>query len=283
MGIYNGDVMPLGKSLRWRRMRPRGRSVIVALDHGLIAGVAPGLERTIEIVKVAAGAGADGVLLTPGMLEQVFEELDGMAVVLRVDGAVSRLGPGGPMRLICEVEDAVRMGVDSVVVNATLGAPYESDELEKLGRLASESRRWGLPVVAEMLSERMLANHLDFTGSGEAQLPADIEEDVAVACRIGVELGADAIKTRYSGNVESFRKIVAAAGRPVLVAGGPLRQAGLLATLQSVDQALDAGAAGVIFGRSVWQHPDPGEVLRAICAMVHDDATVEEAMDAVTV
>ena len=269
----------LGKSLRLRRLRPRGRSVIVAIDHGMIAGVPSGLEHPIEVVKACAGSGADGVLVTPGMLEQVADELDRLAVLLRIDGAVSPLGPGGPMRLICDVSAAVRLGVDAVVVNATLGAPYESEELEKVGRVASEGRRWGLPLVAEMLSQRMLANHLDFRGDGRDELPADIDQDVATACRIGVELGADAVKTRYCGDIEKFRRIVASTGRPVLVAGGPLRQAGLMATLQAVDEVLEAGAAGVIFGRSVWQHPDPAEALRAICAIAHDDATVEEAME----
>ena len=183
------------------------------------------------------------------------------------------------MRVFCEVEHAVALGVDAVVINATVGAPHESDELEKVGRIASEGRRWGMPVVAEMLSEGMMANHMDFSGQGQDQLPVDIAQQVAAASRLGVELGADAIKTRYPGDVEAFRRIMATMNKPVLIAGGPMRDNSLRSTLELVDEVLRAGANGVIFGRNIWQHSDPAQALRAVSAMVHDDATVDEALD----
>jgi DhnA family fructose-bisphosphate aldolase class Ia len=187
------------------------------------------------------------------------------------------------MRLFSTIEDAVSLGVDAVVMNATIGAPHESDELQKVGMIATDGRRWGMPVVAEILSQRMMANHMDMTGAGSEKLPIDIGEEVSMACRFGVELGADAIKTRYSGDIEGFRKIVTRTDRPVLVAGGPMRDSSLESTLRLVDDVLQAGAGGVIFGRNIWQQPDPAEALRAVCAMVHEDATVEEALEAAAV
>jgi DhnA family fructose-bisphosphate aldolase class Ia len=274
--------MSLGKQLRQRRLMGRGRAVIVAMDHGVAAGVVRGLENPRAVVKTIASTGADGILVTPGVLETVAEELGNLAVLLRIDGCVSPHG-SGPMRLFSGIEDAVRTGVDAVVMNATVGAPYESDELQKVGSVATEGRRWGMPVVAEILSQRMMANHMDMTGGGKDLLPADIGEDVSMACRFGVELGADAIKTRYSGDIEGFRKTVACTDRPILVAGGPLRDSSLESTLRLVDDVLRAGASGVIFGRNVWQQPDPAEALRALCAMVHENATVEEALQAAVV
>lgn len=271
--------MPIGKNLRARRWRSRGRTVIVALDHGNAAGIVRGLESPLDVVKQCAGAGADGVLITPGTLEEVEGALGDLSVLLRIDGGVSSAGPGGPMRVFCEVEQAAKLGVDGVVVNCTVGAAYEAFELEKVGRVSSAGREWGVPVIAEMLSERMMANHMDMTGSGDAELPDDIATDVGLAARLGCELGADAIKTRYSGDREAFRRTVASTSRPILVAGGPMRDSSLESTLRLVDEVLEAGAAGVIFGRNVWQQPDPAEALRAICAMVHDDATVEEALE----
>lgn len=274
---YIMNYMGVGKRLRMRRILGSGRVVIVAVDHGIAAGGVKGLEDPVEVIKTIAKSPADAILVTPGILEQAVDVVGDLGIILRIDGCVSTSG-SGPMRLFDSVEDAVAMGADAVVVNATVGAKYESDELEKVGAVAREARRWGVPVVAEMLSERMMVNHLDFSGNGQAQLPADIAEDVAMAARIGVELGADAVKTRYSGDVESFRQIVAATGRPILVAGGPLREQGLSGTLQLVDDILQAGASGVIFGRQVWQQPDPQEVLAALCSMVHEDATVDEAI-----
>ena len=271
--------MSLGKTLRMRRLMRQGRVVIVAVDHGNAAGVVPGLEDPVAVVKMAAQAGADGILITPGMLEQCLEAVGDLAVILRIDGCVTTLG-GGPMEQFCSVEHAVTLGVDGVVINATVGADHERGELEKVGLVAAEGRRWGMPVVAEMLSQRMMENHMDFSGNGRGPLPADIADDVAIASRVGAELGADAIKTRYPGDPQRFREIVAATGRPVLVAGGPQRGAGLESSLRLVEEVVEAGASGIVFGRIVWQHPEPSEILRALCAMVHDDATVEEVLEA---
>ncbi len=272
------NAMSIGKSLRMRRLMKTGRVVIVAVDHGNAAGVVHGLEDPVDVIKMAAQAGADGILVTPGVLEQAIDAVGDLAIILRIDGCVSILG-SGPMELFSSVEHAVRLGADSVVVNATVGAPHETAELEKVGVVASEGRMWGVPVVAEMLSQRMMDNHMDFSGNGDGGLPVDIANEVALASRIGVELGADAIKTRYPGDPESFRQIVKSTGRPILIAGGPRRGTGLESTLRLVDEMLEAGASGLVFGRTIWQYPEPMAMIRALSAMVHNDATVEEAVE----
>lgn len=267
-------VRSVGKSLRLRRILRNGRAVVVAMDHGNAAGAVRGLERPAELVRSLAPAGADGVLVTPGILEQVWEHLGDLAVLLRIDGCVSPLA-SGPMRLFATVEQAVALGVDAVVMNATLGASFEADELAKVGCVASASRGWGLPVVAEILSQRMMANHMDMSGMGQETLPRDIADDITLACRLGAELGADLIKSRYSGDIDEFRKSVDACGRPVLVAGGPRRGRGLGGTLETVREVLEAGASGVIFGRQIWQHDDPVEAVRAVSALVHGGGGAE--------
>jgi len=269
--------MSVGKTLRLRRLLRKGRSLIVPLDHGLVAGPLVGIEDPVALVKRIAQSDADAVLLTPGVLEQVAGELGHLAVVLRVDGC-STAQTGGAMRQFTSVAHAAELGADAVIVNATIGGQQESIELLKLGQVAEDARRSGLPVIAEMLTARMLANHMDFTGKGTAALPGDVAEDIALAARIGAEMGADIIKTRYSGDEESFRRIVASTGRPVMVAGGPLRDSSLRSLLELVEHCLEAGAEGVIFGRNVWQHPRPESVLAALAAMVHDAATLEQAL-----
>ena len=275
------NAMSIGKTLRMRRLMKTGRVVIVAVDHGNTAGVVHGLEDPVDVIKMAAQAGADGILITPGVLEQAIDAVGDLAIILRIDGCVSILG-SGPMELFSSVEHAVRLGADSVVVNATVGAPHETAELKKVGVVASEGRMWGVPVVAEMLSQRMMDNHMDFSGNGDGGLPVDIANEVALASRIGVELGADAIKTRYPGDPESFRQIVKSTGRPILIAGGPRRGTGLESTLRLVDEMLEVGASGLVFGRTIWQYPEPMAMIRALSAMVHNDATVEEAVELAT-
>ncbi len=258
----------IGKSLRLRRILPRGRAVVVAMDHGNAAGAVRGLEHPAALVKQLAPAGADAILVTPGILQQVGEHVGELAVLLRIDGCVSPLG-SGPMRLYADVEQALSLGADAVVMNATLGADFEGDELRKVGSVASEGRCWGMPVVAEILSQGMMANHMDMSGRGDDTLPASIADDITLACRMGAELGADVIKTRYAGNVADFRRSVDACGVPVLVAGGPRRAPGLEGTLATVSEALEAGASGVIFGRQIWQYADPAAAVSAVADLVH--------------
>jgi len=166
--------MMMGKQLRLRRFNPSGRSVIVAIDHGATAGIVPGLERPAEIAKLADPAGADGILVAPGILEQVMDSVGSLAILLRIDGCVSIQG-AGPMRLFCSVEHATGLGVDGVIVNAVVGSPYENEELQKLGEVAAAGRHFGVPVIAEMLSWKMLDNHLDFSGSANTDLPPDMD------------------------------------------------------------------------------------------------------------
>lgn len=239
----------------------------------------PGLESPVDLVKICASEGADGILVTPGVLEQSSEEVGDLAILLRLDGGISTIGPSGPLRILCSAEGALLLGADCGVVSAAVGTDYESADLEKVGRMACDGRRLGLPLMAQIRSKRMLPNHMDYTSQGSAEMPADIAPDVSMACRIGVELGADVVETRYPGDVEAFRTIVASSGKPVVVSGGPLRESGLEPTLRIIDDLLEAGAAGVVFGRRIWQQPDPAAALRAVCALVHDDATVEEALE----
>ncbi len=260
----------IGKNLRLRRILSDGRAVVVAMDHGNAAGPVRGLERPARVVRQIARSGADAILVTPGVLRQVSDDLEDLAVVLRIDGCASPQG-SGQMHLFVDVEQAVAMGADAVVMNATLGAGFEGEELKKVGAVASEAERWGMPVVAEILSNAMMANHMDMAGTGSDQLPPGIGDDISLACRMGAELGSDVIKTRYSGDVEEFRHSVDGCGVPVLVAGGPRREGGLEGTLQTVREILDAGASGVIFGRQIWQHSDPAEAAAAVASLVHSD------------
>src|SRR5262245_28549261 len=272
--------MTVGKVVRLRRLMRKGRALVVPLDHGLVAGPLQGLEDAVALVKLIAQSDADAVLVTPGVLEQAAADLGQLAVILRIDGCatVGAGGPSGAMRQFASVAHAAELGADAVIVNVTIGGAQEGEELRKLGTVAEEASRWGMPVIAEMLSARMLANHLDFTGKGTALLPADVAGDIALASRVGAEMGADIIKTRYAGPVDVFRGIIATTGRPVMVAGGPLRDPSLAALFEMVEEALAAGAEGVIFGRNVWQQPRPEAALAGLAAMVHDAARADEAL-----
>jgi len=260
-----------GKRVRLSRLSRRGRALIVALDHGLKAGPLRGIEDPRRVVEAAARGGADAVLATPPVIESVADLLRDLCAVARVDGGSTSLGPN-PIddRLLYTVEEAVRAGADAVVAFGYVGVEGESRHLAKLARVAHECRRLGVPLIAEMLPAEVVRHH--FAG-GERTLSA---ESVALAARVGWELGADAIKTYYTGDPGSFRRVVEGCPAPIYVLGGP-RVEDLLSFLRQVEVAVSSGAAGAVVGRNVWQHPSPERVVKALSLIVHESAPAEEA------
>lgn len=268
--------MQVGKKLRMRRIFRHGRAVVVPMDHGLVFGPVPSLEEPASLVRRMAAAGADAILVSPGLLEHVADEVGDMAVMLRLDGTVSRLGKHlERTELISTVEDAARLGVEAVALNVYVGTENEDVLLRKLGAVAASCREHGMVLVGEMIPQSMLNAHYgreEVTGT-----PEERADHIATASRIGSEIGADIIKTNWSGSGASFKYVTTHAARPVLMAGG-VKSDDPDVFLQGVREALDAGAAGVCAGRNVWERENMDAMLRAIAAMAHDDAPLETAL-----
>jgi DhnA family fructose-bisphosphate aldolase class Ia len=108
----------------------------------------------------------------------------------------------------------------------------------------------------------------------ENQYDADL---IAHVCRVGAEIGADIIKTNYTGDPDSFKKVIKGCPVPVLVAGG-LRTNSDLELLENIKGAIDAGAGGVAIGRNVFMNESPSTMVRRICAIVHNGLNPIEAM-----
>lgn len=256
-----------GKHRRMRRIfREDGRAVIVAIDHGGFFGLQQGLEQPGEVIRQVAG-GADAIMTTYGLAQHFADELAATGLILRVDGGVSRLGPRAWRgSRTFSVEAALRLGADGVVAMGFPGAENEDQNLRDLAELSDECGGGGLPLMAEMLPR-------GFEGGDDARLP----DTMAAAVRIGAELGADIIKTQYTGDVESFRKVVVGCFVPVVVLGGAKMEDDA-AALTAVRGAMDAGSRGVAMGRNIWGHRNPRKMAAAVAAIVHEDASVERAL-----
>lgn len=263
------------KQLRMRRLFPKGRCVILPMDHPSFFGPMAGVEDPVGLVRDAAESPADGLLLTLATLRRVAGVIGHLGVVARLDGTATRLGSHlTRFQRFSSVEAALAAGADACVLNVYVGVENEDDLLRKLGETAEQCERWGMPLFAEMIPAAALAGH--FGPSAKPPSEAELTEQVALAARVGAEHGADAIKTVYTGSAESFRQVTAAATVPVVIAGGPCADtpSGLL---EMTEAGLEAGAMGVIYGRNVWQRPNRKEILRALCAVVHEGTSAEEA------
>lgn len=245
------------KRLR-RIFKADGRTVIVAMDHGMGLNVNPALDRTGEVLKAIVAGGADAVLVSYGIALKYADVLQDIGVIVRCDGGYSAIpsAAGGHPRMLFSVEDALRAGADAVACNGFPGTPDEQDCMKNLAALVSQGNAWGVPVMAEMLP-----------GGFGSEVPKTVE-NVRLAARTGCEYGASIIKTTYTGTPQEFRQVIDASYQPVIVLGGEATS-DLPALFDCIEQAVGVGAAGVAIGRNVWKHPHPEAVTRVLVALVH--------------
>ncbi|MBS7646454.1 2-amino-3,7-dideoxy-D-threo-hept-6-ulosonate synthase [Candidatus Bathyarchaeota archaeon] len=240
-----------------------GKTVIVPMDHGVTCGPINGLldmQNTID--KLIAG-GADAVVLHKGIAKNV--DTKRLGLIIHVS-ASTKVGPDANWKVgVCSVEEAIRLGCDAVSVHVNVGAVHEPDMLVELGKIADECDAWGIPLLAMMYPRgAKIKNEHD-------------PEAVAHAARLGAELGADIIKTNYTGDIESFRKVVEGCPVPVIIAGGPKVDTAQ-SLLEMVYDAVKAGCAGVSIGRNVFQHEDPTAMTKALVGIVHEGWSIEDAV-----
>jgi len=268
-----------GRSIRLQRIWKHERAVIIPYDHGAYSGVVRGLENPLRLTERIAATRADAVLVAPGVLRTVATAVKQLGVVLRMDGGHTAFaGVPSDYQSFVGAEDALRLGADAGIVFTFIGIPDEPASLLRLGRMAADADIWGLPLIAEVLPPGLLNNHF---GSGifpKGKKNADVVGDTRNVARIAVETGADIIKTRYTGDVASFRSVVDTCGAPVIVAGGPKLDGTDESLLRFARDCVRAGAAGIIFGRNVWQHPKMEKLIAALCALVHEEESVESAL-----
>lgn len=263
-----------GKVLRLRRFFRHKRAVIIPMDHPMYGGPVPGLEDPLKLIRTVANTEADGILVSPWLISRVPDCLGQLAFAARLDGGNSKLGQRVDQACnIATVEQVLRFGAEMVAINVFVGGVNEPEMLLKLGETASACETWGVPLLAEMIPATELEHHY---GRQEAR-QENLSDPVAAVARIGAEYGGDLIKTIYSGNQQEFANLVCTTTVPILVAGGP-KTGSDLEFLSMVKACIDAGSAGITMGRNVWQRPRVEGMIAALCAIVHQDAAVDEAM-----
>ena len=247
--------------------RSDGKTFILAMDHGSNFNVLPAMKKPGIIIRECASSGADAFLATPGLADKFASEFLGKGIILRIDGGVSQLGrEAKPLQTIIDPEEALIMGADAIVTMSFPGSKFEAESLAAIARNIQKAHRWGIPVVAEALPR-------GFEGGEDSRTP----QNLIFACRQAAELGADIIKTEYTGSIETMKELTESVYVPVVILGGakkvPERE-----LLQEVRDALDAGAAGVAMGRNIWGRENPARCTAAIAKLIHENSNVETAL-----
>jgi len=258
-----------------------GRAVCVAADHGYMCDVTDNVINLRSIAKKVIRGGCDGILLSPGQamrLAPLFQGRDGPALILRADWMnMARLGTSNvanavPQRLmvhrkIVTAEQALAIGATAITIYLFLGYNdrIEATGIDVCARFVTECRRAGLPCIIEPL-----AFGGQVTGS-------NIVEILTLGARMAVEIGADALKIPYTGDVESFRYLIEVSDVPVLVLGGA-RSDYERDALELFAEALEAGANGCLIGRNVTKSPDPQRMIEQLAGIAHKGWSVDEVL-----
>jgi fructose-bisphosphate aldolase, class I len=265
-----------GKKIRLSRLiDPRyGRGVIIPYAHGLLQGPIPGLGDINEINKymdIFKRSRATGIIISCGYLKYIADYFLGRGVpslIFVIDWINMTKAYGGEVPYnevrtgICtSIEEAVKYGADGVMTYLTLGfkdPQLEVDEIKKNSIVIKECEKVGLPVIMEPVVANFKNRDIFFN-----------EEYLKINNRIAAEIGADIIKSQYSGDTESFSRIVKNCAAPIMIAGGP-KSGTIEETLKMVRDAVTAGAAGTIVGRKIFQSENVKDTLEKVCRVVYE-------------
>ncbi|MBN2133339.1 MAG: class I fructose-bisphosphate aldolase family protein [Sedimentisphaerales bacterium] len=259
----------IGKAIRLERIIDRNsqRTVIVPMDHGVTVGPIEGLADMRTTISKVVGGGANAILMHKGMVRAGHRGTGkdvGLIIHLSAGTAISP--DPNAKELVCTVEEAVKLGADAVSIHINLGAETDNEMLRQFGRVSERCLEWQMPLVTMM-----------YTRGPKVKDEYDVE-NVKLAARVGAELGADIVKVVYTGSVKSFTEVVRGCPVPVVIAGGP-KMGSDEDIFRMVEGALEAGAMGLSIGRNAFQHKTPDKMIQALSEMVHNEVSVQAAIN----
>jgi putative autoinducer-2 (AI-2) aldolase len=252
--------MEWGMANRLAQLIPSdGRCLFLPVDHGYFQGPTRKLEEPRKTIEPLLPY-ADAIFITRGVLRSSVDPDNTRPVILRVSGGTSMVGADlANEGIITDIEEVIRLNASAMGLSIFVGTDYEKDSLLNLSRLVNEGEKYGIPVMAVTAVGKEL-------GKRDARY-------LALCSRIAAELGARIVKTYWC---EGFEKVVRGCPVPVVMAGGPQTETEL-EVFQFVHDGIQKGAIGVNLGRNIWQSDYPVAMIKAMRAIVHDDATPEQA------
>ncbi len=239
--------------------REDGHCFFLPIDHGYFQGPTSCLEKPGETIAPLL-PWCDALFVTRGVLRSAVSPVGSKPIILRVSGGSSVIGEDlANEGITTSIEEILRLNAAAVGVSIFVGSDYEYESLMNLAELVNSCEDFGIPVMA-------------VTAVGKELQKQEVRY-LALSCRIAAEFGARVVKTYWCKN---FDKVVEGCPVPVVMAGGPKCETAL-EVLQFVHDGMQRGAVGVNLGRNVWQNPHPVAMMRALYAVIHEEATIKEA------
>ena len=257
----------IGKTIRLRRIfdQKSGRTVIVPMDHGVSLGPGKGLTDMRATVDRIADGGASAIVIHKGLVPYVGPSVGSrLGLIVHISASTSRSPDPNHKVLVADADSVARLGADAVSIHCNIGAENEDEMISDFGAVSDRCMDLGVPLLAMVYPRgKNIQNSFD----------VDLVKHCA---RLAAELGADVVKTNYTGSVDSFKEVVKGTPIPVVIAGGPKAKSDQ-DILAMVQEAVQAGAKGVSIGRNVFEHDDIAHMTRAIGKIVFQGMSSEDA------
>jgi len=255
--------MVTGVQVRLNRILRKGKMLCIPMDHGISDGPIEGLEDPHSLIYQCESHGLTSVIINKGILKTLPKPTK-VGILVHFSGSTSlSMSPNRKM-LTGNVEEAIRLGADGVSIHINIGGKEEPEMLHQLGSVAHECHQWNMPLLAMMYPR------------GEKIKDPHDPQIVGHVARIGAECGADIVKTLYTGDIDSFSKVVKSTPVPIVIAGGPKAKSDM-DVLQMTEDAMKAGAKGVTYGRNIFAHKSPQKMVQALAAIIFENESAKEA------
>jgi fructose-bisphosphate aldolase/2-amino-3,7-dideoxy-D-threo-hept-6-ulosonate synthase len=246
--------MSVGKQIRLSSWMKNGRSFLIAFDEIIPRGYHAALVDPAHWIDWLTNGPADGLVLHAGTaIHNAHLLTRGCPWIMKLTTNSAYAGDRTIRGRIGTVEHALALGASGVALNIFIGSASEQQQLDRLTTVVETGERWGMPVIAFINPPE------------EKQFDA---EALAYVCRIGAELGADVIKTNFSGSIESFHQVTQYCPAPIMIEDTPLSH-DVQGTLDTVQGAITAGGAGVLFGHRIWGEADGKSLAASIKQIIH--------------
>ncbi len=256
--------MVIGRDIRLNRLLKGNKMLCIPMDHGISNGPIYGLENIHDLIYRCENSGLTCVLVNKGIIKTLPRPTK-VGLIVHLSGSTS-IGPDPNRKVLMgSLEEALRLGADAVSIHINIGSKEEPEMLQKLGIISDKCDEWSVPLVAMM-----------YPRGENVKNPYD-PDIVAHVARIGAEAGADIVKTVYTGDSDSFKRVIKTCPVPVVIAGGPKAN-----TDQEIIEmcvgAMKAGARGVTFGRNIFQYHNPPAIIKALHKVIVERITTKEGL-----
>jgi DhnA family fructose-bisphosphate aldolase class Ia len=250
------------KEKRLKEIMKDGKAVILAFDHAVEHGPTTyeGIDISPErIARIAVEGKADGIIVHIGVARRIKKIVGKLPIIVKLTARTSlTLDENQIQQIVTSVKEARDIGAKAIACTIYFGSEREAEMLKMFEEIKQEANKYKMPIFG-------------FAYPRGKKLKSKYDADaIRYAARVGAEIGFDVVKTYYTGDKESFSKVVKDCFVPILVAGGP-KISEEKDVLKIVEDIMSVGAAGLAIGRNVWMRKDEEAInlLKEIWRIVH--------------